>query len=165
MHWHVIWLRRSVPQATDLAESVQSRIMLTFMSKMLFDRPMLLITAYLTGVGMFACLMAGFFPVFRWVAIAHVSAGGRLNVVYVIGVFLGGVIIANGVLIPAFWLTPMAYLFWVWPKYSLPLLRRAARECAGIHVCEKCGYDLRGSPKVCPECGTAVAIQLTEDVT
>ncbi len=41
-------------------------------------------------------------------------------------------------------------LVWVWPR-----LRARAQWSAGH--CTSCGYDLRGSPERCPECGTAGA--------
>lgn len=152
MTWYVIWLRRVVPQASGLTESVQSRIMATFFWKML-DRPMLLITAFLAMLGVMASLLAGGLVVTRHVAMAFPSAEGRVNVACVVGVLLGEAIVANVIVLPATWLTPLAVLFWVWPRSSLPLLRRAMWESAGIRVCERCGYDMRGSETICPECG------------
>ena len=40
-------------------------------------------------------------------------------------------------------------LFCFW--YALPLHRRRKRKKLGL--CQKCGYDLRGSKDRCPECG------------
>src|SRR5262245_13435708 len=50
------------------------------------------------------------------------------------------------------WL-PMALLA-VMPGLSLNQVRKA-RRVARQGLCPKCGYDLRATPKRCPECGTA----------
>ncbi|HYE19070.1 MAG TPA: biotin/lipoyl-containing protein [Tepidisphaeraceae bacterium] len=62
------------------------------------------------------------------------------------------------------WIVPGAYRDWVFPYgffavgvIALLLYRRperaAVRAAAGL--CPDCGYDLRGSPEQCPECGRA----------
>jgi hypothetical protein len=55
-----------------------------------------------------------------------------------------------------FWMpvAGMAILPLVW-AIGLRKLRRQRRKAAGL--CEDCGYDLRGSPERCPECGTIPA--------
>ena len=52
-----------------------------------------------------------------------------------------------------------ACIFFAWPYAWRRKIRQSLREqlrLLGIPVCEKCGYDLRGSIEVarCPECGT-----------
>jgi hypothetical protein len=45
-----------------------------------------------------------------------------------------------------------------WPAMhiaSIPAVRRRKRKQAGL--CSECGYDLRGSPERCPECGAKPA--------
>ncbi len=46
------------------------------------------------------------------------------------------------------------YISWWWTKWKLvpKHLRRLMVE-HGIIICLKCGYDLRGSKDICPECG------------
>jgi hypothetical protein len=57
---------------------------------------------------------------------------------------------------------------WYWPVIFtavLPLIwlamfvrdRRKRRREQQLHLCPKCGYDLRATPTGCPECGTSVA--------
>lgn len=53
---------------------------------------------------------------------------------------------AYGIAVP-YWLLAGALALATWH-----LLRRAARAAPGC--CPVCGYDLRGSPERCPECGT-----------
>jgi hypothetical protein len=59
-----------------------------------------------------------------------------------------------------YWVVAVPYWFIVLPTAVLPAwwwLRRrktCARRAAGR--CSGCGYDLRGTPERCPECGTAV---------
>jgi hypothetical protein len=50
--------------------------------------------------------------------------------------------------IPLYWLLLLAV-----PLPALHLLFRLWRADAGRHLCPRCGYDLRGTPERCPECG------------
>jgi hypothetical protein len=43
---------------------------------------------------------------------------------------------------------------WLWRRQTKKIARR--RRAAG--ACEACGYDLRGTPQRCPECGTDVRL-------
>lgn len=50
-----------------------------------------------------------------------------------------------------------AVLFWAFgPGIVLLFLREHYRRARLFPHCQKCGYDLRGSLRVCPECGTPV---------
>jgi hypothetical protein len=50
------------------------------------------------------------------------------------------------------------YRYWKWIKYlrwkfrAIPVYEQQERLRKGL--CIKCGYDLRGTPERCPECGT-----------
>jgi hypothetical protein len=60
------------------------------------------------------------------------------------------------------WLPVLAFLILpvVW------ILRwRAARRRASAGLCETCGYDLRGTPERCPECGTVPKRRLNRGLT
>jgi len=51
-----------------------------------------------------------------------------------------------------------AVLFWAFgPGIVLLFLRERYRRARLFPHCQKCGYDLRGGPVVCPECGTPLA--------
>jgi hypothetical protein len=47
--------------------------------------------------------------------------------------------------------------FWPSLGFLLMTLRSAAREAKSLELCPTCGYDLRASPRRCPECGTPKA--------
>ena len=49
------------------------------------------------------------------------------------------------------------FLWWLWivPRLFLKNLRKLMVE-HGIKICIKCGYDLRGSKDICPECGEGI---------
>ena len=51
------------------------------------------------------------------------------------------------------WMPTTLFLMMCWFSY-LPLHRRRKRKKLGL--CLKCGYDLRASKDICPECGTGV---------
>ena len=63
----------------------------------------------------------------------------------------------------AYWSTPLpalAALFAIFPLLYLlqrVRIRRVGRERRSKGQCQQGGYDLRGSPERCPECGTAEA--------
>ena len=44
--------------------------------------------------------------------------------------------------------------YWAW-ELRLPELRRIRSNltCIGVHICDRCGYDIRSTPGRCPECG------------
>jgi hypothetical protein len=54
------------------------------------------------------------------------------------------------------------YRYWKWIKYLawkfkvLPLHEQITRQRSGL--CIKCGYDIRATPRQCPECGTVQRI-------
>lgn len=52
-------------------------------------------------------------------------------------------------LLPLFGLTAAGFTLFLWQR------DRCTEKPAGY--CVKCGYDLRASTKVCPECGMAIA--------
>lgn len=53
-----------------------------------------------------------------------------------------------------------AVLFWAFgPGIVLLFLREHYRRVRLFPHCRKCGYDLRGGLRICPECGTPVMIQ------
>jgi hypothetical protein len=59
-------------------------------------------------------------------------------------------------LLVPYWLPALVWL--ILPTSSLaPALRRRRRRRRGC--CTRCGYDLRGSPDRCPECGTICPIK------
>ncbi len=54
-------------------------------------------------------------------------------------------------------------LFWAFgPGIVLLFLRENYRRARLFPHCQKCGYDLRGGLRVCPECGTPTAISNEE---
>jgi hypothetical protein len=61
---------------------------------------------------------------------------------------------ARWLVIP-YWLPAAAAWLVLLPFAVVRWLRRCRRTRAGL--CVRCGYDLRGTPGRCPECGTSVA--------
>lgn len=60
------------------------------------------------------------------------------------------------------WLPVLAFL--VLPAAWVVRLSRARRR-ASAGLCESCGYDLRGTPERCPECGTVPKRRLNRGLT
>jgi hypothetical protein len=65
------------------------------------------------------------------------------------------------VAVPA-WLPVLAFL--VLPVVWI-VRRRKARRRVSAGLCETCGYDLRGTPERCPECGTVPKRRLNRGLT
>jgi hypothetical protein len=53
-----------------------------------------------------------------------------------------------------FWIPTLAFGFLSYPSWHGAYRRRQRRK---LGLCEKCGYDLRGSKDRCPECGEGFA--------
>jgi hypothetical protein len=41
--------------------------------------------------------------------------------------------------------------------WTVSFLARRRRKIADMSICSRCGYDLRATPRRCPECGTVPA--------
>ena len=61
------------------------------------------------------------------------------------------VVLMFGCYLGCYWYR-LRILLWKWRV--IPIQEQMERQRQGL--CIKCGYDLRGTPERCPECGTMV---------
>jgi len=141
--WQVLIVRRLLPQLRDLPIAQQRRIARTF-DRQLMGQPGFLLSAVVASALVVVVVM-----VFggNWMIRQGIQIGTPAVLVAV-------VVILWVVVVVGFVLSRYACIVWLWPGRALPILRRVAWDAARIRVCERCGYDLRGtSAALCSECG------------
>ena len=61
--------------------------------------------------------------------------------------------------ITPFWMLTIVFALLPMTWMSIALWRRRRRKRIAAGLCARCGYDLRASAEICPECGTARPIR------
>lgn len=141
--WQIPMICRLVPQMREVPMRDQRSVSREFDRK-LMNQPLFIFGTLVANLLLLGGLMITGAGRFMWRAWQLGPAAFGLAFVGMIGILLAGFGFSRYVMVAL-----------VWPRQGLRILRRTVREIAAIRICERCGYDLRGTPgSVCPECGS-----------